>query len=166
MMRLRALGFLFILMTGQVVAVEGQAAPEWRISEWLISQHHCPFCVRLKQEIIHPMRISGDYEDKVVITEILLDSDENIRDFKGASVSPGAIADSYRVWVTPTLLFLDHTGREVHKRMLGVNTIEMYSYYLDASLAASLRAVHTGDRGYVLTKDDISGDAPGYDQLY
>ncbi|MES9944994.1 MAG: thioredoxin fold domain-containing protein [Candidatus Thiodiazotropha sp.] len=132
----------------------------------IVSQHYCPFCVRLKEEIIHPMRISGDYEDKVVITEILLDSDENIRDFKGASVSPGAFADSYRVWVTPTLLFLDHTGREIHKRMLGVNTIEMYSYYLDASLAASLRAVHTGDRGYVLTNDDISGDAPGYDQLY
>ncbi|WP_316364237.1 TlpA family protein disulfide reductase [Candidatus Thiodiazotropha sp. CDECU1] len=35
MIRLRALGFLFILMTGQVYAVEGQAAPEWRISEWL-----------------------------------------------------------------------------------------------------------------------------------
>ncbi|MET0068493.1 MAG: TlpA disulfide reductase family protein [Candidatus Thiodiazotropha sp.] len=27
--------FLFFLMTGQVFAIQGQAAPEWRISEWL-----------------------------------------------------------------------------------------------------------------------------------
>ncbi|PUB80353.1 MAG: hypothetical protein DBO99_01125 [gamma proteobacterium symbiont of Ctena orbiculata] len=33
--RIYQLVFLFILVTGQVYAVEGQAAPEWRISEWL-----------------------------------------------------------------------------------------------------------------------------------
>ncbi|MES9860661.1 MAG: thioredoxin fold domain-containing protein [Candidatus Thiodiazotropha sp. LLP2] len=132
----------------------------------IVSQHHCPFCVRLKEEIIYPMQISGDYEDKVIIAEILLDSTKSILGFKGESVTPGAIADSYKVWVTPTLLFLDHKGREVHKRILGVNTIDMYSYYLDRSLSAALRAVDTGGQGYVLTNDDISGDAPGYDQLY
>lgn len=72
----------------------------------IVSQHHCPFCVRLKEEIIYPMQISGDYEDKVIIAEILLDSSKNILDLKGNLVKPGVIGDSYKVWVTPTLLFL------------------------------------------------------------
>ncbi|MBT2991041.1 MAG: hypothetical protein B6D72_01000 [gamma proteobacterium symbiont of Ctena orbiculata] len=33
--RIYQLVFLFFLVTGQVYAVEGRAAPEWRISEWL-----------------------------------------------------------------------------------------------------------------------------------
>ncbi|MES9831839.1 MAG: TlpA disulfide reductase family protein [Candidatus Thiodiazotropha sp. DIVDIV] len=33
--RINWLFFLFFLLTGQVLAVEGHAAPEWRISEWL-----------------------------------------------------------------------------------------------------------------------------------
>ncbi|MCU7933213.1 MAG: thioredoxin fold domain-containing protein [Candidatus Thiodiazotropha sp. (ex Codakia rugifera)] len=132
----------------------------------IVSQHHCPFCVRLKEEIIYPMQLSGDYEDKVIIAEILLDSTNTILDLEGNSVMPGEIGNSYEVWVTPTLLFLDHTGREIHKRMLGVNTIEMYSYYLDESLAAALKAVRKGDQSYVPTNKDIQGDAPGFDQLY
>lgn len=132
----------------------------------IVSQHHCPFCVLLMDEMIYPMQISGDYEDKVIIAEILLDSSDNIIDFQGNSVSPGAIAKSYKVWVTPTLLFLDHAGREVHKRMLGVNTIEMYSYYLDESLAAALTAVRRGDQSYAPTDEDILGNAPGFDQQH
>ena len=50
--------------------------------------------------------------------------------------------------------------------MLGVNTIEMYSYYLDKSLAAALKAVSKGDQSYIPTEKDIKGDTPGYDQLY
>ncbi|MCG7899444.1 MAG: thioredoxin fold domain-containing protein [Candidatus Thiodiazotropha lotti] len=132
----------------------------------IVSQHHCPFCVRLKEEIIFPMRLSGEYQDSVIMVEILLDSTEMIRDLKGNLVDPGKIGETYDVWVTPTLLFLDHTGREVHQRMLGVNTIEMYSHYLDASLEAALEAVKKGDKSYTPTRKDIIGDAPGYDQLY
>ncbi len=132
----------------------------------IVSQHHCPFCEKLREEIIYPMQISGDYEDKVIIAEILLDSHKNILDFKGNLSKPSVIADYYKVWVTPTLLFLDHTGREIHKRMLGVNTIEMYSHYLDESLVAALRAVRKGEQDYVPTNKDIIGDAPGYDQLF
>ena len=131
----------------------------------IVSQHFCPFCVKIKEEIIYPMQLSGDYEDKVIMAEIFLDSSEDVLDFQGNSVKPGVIAESYKVWVTPTLLFLDHTGREIHKRMLGINTIEMYSYYLDESLAAALTAVRKGDQSYVPTNKDVRGNAPGFDQL-
>ncbi|MEW8254319.1 MAG: thioredoxin fold domain-containing protein [Candidatus Thiodiazotropha taylori] len=132
----------------------------------IVSQHHCPFCVRLKREIIFPMQLSGDYQDRVIMVEILLDSADSIRDLDGNLVHPSQIGTAYNVWVTPTLLFLDHTGREIHRRMLGVNTIEMYGHYLDESLQAALSAVKKGDRSYEPTVKDIQGDAPGYDQIY
>ena len=133
---------------------------------FIVSQHNCPFCIQLKQEIIFPMQRSGDYTDKMLVTEILLDDTENILDFQGKAVKPGVLADLYRVWVTPTLLFVNHTGKEIHKRMLGVNTIEMYGYYLDESLSAALKAVRKDDQSYMPTLQDIKGDAPGYDQLH
>lgn len=132
----------------------------------IVSQDYCPFCERLKEEIIAPMQISGDYEDRVVIAEIFLDSSTRIANFDNRPVEPGAIAEAYQVWVTPTLLFLDHRGREIHKRMLGVNTIEMYGYYLDESLAAALHAVRKGDTSYAPSREDIYGDAPGYDERF
>jgi thioredoxin-related protein len=131
----------------------------------IVSQHDCPFCVRLREEILRPMQRSGADEGRVHMAEIFMDSPDPIVGIEGTRVLPGEIADAYRVWVTPTLLFLDSTGREIHRRMLGVNTIELYGYYLDESLAAALTAVRKGGRSYVPTDDDILGDAPGADEV-
>ena len=167
--------FALSLMLSTLLAAQAWAARELRgddLSEvaaaaerqgvpilLIVSQHACPFCELLKTEIIDPMRISGDYVDKVVMVEILMDAETEIRDFHGNLVRPGVIADAYKVWVTPTLLFLDHTGREIHPRTLGVNTVEMYGHYLDLSLQEALRAVRTQDRSYSPSEADIRGDA-------
>lgn len=111
----------------------------------MVSQDHCPFCELLKNEVLNPMVISGDYNDKVVMTELLIDVGDSVVDFKGNKVFPGKIAADYKTWVTPTILFLDHQGKEVQKRMLGVNTVEMYGFYLDESIDAALAAVKKGE---------------------
>jgi thioredoxin-related protein len=129
----------------------------------IVSQHDCPFCVRLREEVILPMQANGEDKGRVLIAEIFMDSPENVLDLQGIPLLPAEIANAYKVWVTPTLLFLDSSGREIHKRMLGVNTIELYGHYLDESLAAALTAVRIGDRSYVPTNKDILGDAPGAD---
>jgi len=110
----------------------------------VVSQHHCPFCVKLKKEVLNPMVLSGDYTDRVIMTELLLDDDADVVNLAGKSVYPGSIAADYQVWMTPTLLFIDADGVEVARRMLGVNTVEMYGYYLDESLDAALQAVKKG----------------------
>jgi len=124
----------------------------------MVSQDHCAFCQQLKTEVLNPMMISGDYVDRAVMAELQIDEDNNIIDFDGKSVYPGKIAADYHTWVTPTLLFLDYQGKEVHKRMLGVNTIEMYGYYLDESLEAALTAVKKGEPyAYISSKKDQAG---------
>lgn len=126
----------------------------------MVSQDHCPFCVLLKNEVLNPMMISGDYTDKVVMTELLIDVGDSVIDFDGKNVYPGKISADYNTWVTPTLLFLDYQGKEVHKRMLGVNTVEMYGYYLDESIEAALQAVKKGEPyAYKSNKKDQRSNA-------
>ena len=122
----------------------------------MVSQAYCGFCEKLKEEILEPMMISGDYTDKVIITELLMDSYSNITGFDGKKIHPSDIATGYKVWVTPTLLFLDADGNEVHPRMLGVNTIEMYGYYIDESIDGALASIRDPDaKPYTPTAEDI-----------
>lgn len=100
----------------------------------MISQDHCPFCDLLKREVLHPMMISGDYDDKVVIRELFIDLSDSVQDFNNQKVDAADFAHSYNVYVTPTLLFLDQQGHELAKRLVGVNTVEMFSYYLDSAI--------------------------------
>ena len=107
----------------------------------VFSQAHCAFCVTLDQEIIQPMLISGDYTDKVLIREIMIDRTGTVVDFDGNAVSPREVFDRYGLFVTPTILLLDHNGKEIAERMTGINTVEYYGYYLDQSIQQALMQV-------------------------
>lgn len=135
----------------------GQKAGKGRMPiMMMVSQAHCSFCEKLKEEILEPMLISGDYTDKVIITELLMDSYSNITGFDGREIHPSDVATGYKVWVTPTLLFLDAEGKEVHPRMLGVNTIEMYGYYIDESIDGALTSIRDpGKKPYIPSSDDL-----------
>ncbi|MES9993187.1 MAG: thioredoxin fold domain-containing protein [Candidatus Thiodiazotropha sp.] len=136
---------LSIAVVDDLTEVAKQARREKIPILLMVSQDQCPFCVQLKREVLNPMVISGEYDDKVVITELLIDIGGEVISFEGERVDPDRIASHYNIWVTPTLLFLDHQGKEVHKRMLGVNTIEMFGYYLDESLKDALAAIQQGE---------------------
>ena len=161
---------LFVLLTNTAISVAAIQVPQ--VSDLaalsqqarqrqlpillVVTQDHCPFCQLLKNDVIKPMLISGDYNDRVIIAELAYDNMRSIINFQGNKVLPGAVAAEYKVWVAPTLLFLDADGVEVHKRMLGVNTIEMYGYYLDEAINASLRTVQAGQPyDYKASKKDI-----------
>jgi thioredoxin-related protein len=100
----------------------------------VISQTGCPFCRQLKEEILRPMIISGEYVDKVIIREVLIDDLGPVRDFDGSKVEPGALATRYGARVTPTLLFLDHRGRELAERIVGINSLDYYGFYVDSAI--------------------------------
>ena len=109
----------------------------------MVSQDHCPYCVLLKNDLLNPMMISGDYTDRVIMAELIIDLGGTITDFDGQKINPRDVAVRYDSTFSPTLLFLDADGRQVRKRMVGVNTIEMYSYYVDESIDAALKKVRS-----------------------
>jgi len=132
----------------------------------MVSQEHCGYCVRLKEEVLQPMEISGDYVDKVLIRELLIDPWEDAIDFDGERKKSALISDRYRVWVTPTLLYLGPDGRELTPRMLGVQTIEMYGYYVDEAIGKALRQLREPEApAYRPTPKDLGVEAEVIDAL-
>ena len=104
----------------------------------MFSQEDCAFCLKLTEEIINPMLISGDYTGRVLIRELMIDSGMNIIDFTGKPVNPRELFGRYRLFVTPSVLILDSSGQELAERQIGINTVDYYGYYLDQAIDQAL----------------------------
>ncbi|MGE0079753.1 MAG: thioredoxin family protein [Thiohalomonadaceae bacterium] len=103
----------------------------------MFSAEHCPYCMRMEDEFLEPMILSGDYEDKVVIRKLEL-GEGTLRDFDGRTVTVNELAERYKVYVTPTLVFLDAAGRQLTEKMVGLSTPDFFGGYLDDSIDTSL----------------------------
>jgi len=106
-----------------------------------MSASYCGYCRTLEEHIIKPMIRSGDYEDYVLIRKMDLDSHYPMKDFDGSKTSPAQFSYKMNASLTPTLLFLDGTGKEVSDRILGVNTLELYGSYVDKALLEGHRKI-------------------------
>ncbi|MCG8489397.1 MAG: thioredoxin fold domain-containing protein [Chromatiales bacterium] len=96
----------------------------------LVSQYHCGYCDRMKQDVLYPMSISGDFEQTALVRELLIDDGEMVIDFQGNRLAAAAFSQRYSVFVTPTLLFLDSRGEEAAERILGINTMDYLLFYI------------------------------------
>jgi len=110
------------------------ARRERRVLVVLVSQYDCPYCHRIKEEIIFPMVKAGDFAGEILLGELYIDEGETVVDFSGRRVSAADFVHRYDVYVTPTLLFLDAGGHELAEKMVGINTMEMYFYYLSEAI--------------------------------
>ncbi|MCB1758957.1 MAG: thioredoxin fold domain-containing protein [Gammaproteobacteria bacterium] len=106
----------------------------------LVSQDHCPYCDQIKREILGPMLASGEYDHKIMIREVYIDLGAQVTDFSGERQAASSFMLSYRVYLTPTLLFLDGEGRELTKRMVGIQTPELYPFYVDRAVDEAVTA--------------------------
>ena len=100
----------------------------------MIHAENCPYCALMEAEILSPMVISGDYDQKVILRKLQIDDSRNVTDFSGAIVTPADIADRYKASLTPTLVFLDYQGKQVLNNMIGINTVELFGAYLDIEI--------------------------------
>ena len=105
----------------------------------MFSADHCSYCMVVEEEFIKPMIISGDYVDRVLFRQIDLDRSQTVINLKGEPSSGSDLAQHYAVSVTPTVLFLDHEGRELSKRLVGITTAHYYGYYLDEAINNAVR---------------------------
>ncbi|MEW7982692.1 MAG: thioredoxin fold domain-containing protein, partial [gamma proteobacterium symbiont of Phacoides pectinatus] len=94
----------------------------------LVSQDHCPFCVQIKRDILHPMLLAGDYRGQILIRELYIDPGVSVLDFEGQRIPAIDYAHGLGVNLTPTLLFLDPRGKELAERIIGINTPEMFYF--------------------------------------
>ena len=126
---------------------DGRQAREARLPILLtFSAIVCEYCRQLEDDFLRPMLISGEYTDRILIRRLLLDNGSRVTDFSGERIATTQLSDRYKVFVTPTLLFLDGNGNELARRMVGINTPEMYGGYLDECIDTALYSIRTPAR--------------------
>ncbi len=97
----------------------------------------CGYCMRVEEEFLEPMIISGDYTDRVLIRRLNVGHGA-VRDFGGQIVPVNEITARYEIRVTPTIVFVDTRGRELAPKMVGLTTPDFYGGYLDEAIFAAL----------------------------
>ena len=121
---------------------DGEHAQEQRLPVLLaFSADECSYCEMLEEDFLEPMLLGGDYRDKIIIRKLILDNGSSVIDFNGKTVDATRLSDNYRVFVTPTILFVDANGKELAERMVGINTPELYGGYLDACIETALLSI-------------------------
>jgi thiol-disulfide isomerase/thioredoxin len=104
----------------------------------MFSAEHCTYCEKLEEDFLKPMLRSGDYDDRVLIRKVKIDGFGTIRDFDGNKVDAEAFADRYKVYVTPTVVFIDGDGAQLARKRVGLSTPDFYGGYLDQSIDTAL----------------------------
>ena len=102
------------------------------------SQHHCGYCKRLEEEILVPMIISGQYNDRIILREVSIDEGETVVGFAGDELDNRMLFHEYDGIVTPTLVLTDGAGRQLTKPLAGINTVEFFGWYLDSAIDAAV----------------------------
>jgi len=122
-------------------SLAAQARQSEKIIMLEVSASYCSYCGLLEEEIIKPMIRSGDYKNTVLIRQLEMDSFTTIKDFVGNETTAASLAQSYKVKITPTLLFLDANGKEVTERIPGVYSLDFFGAYVDEALAKGLETI-------------------------
>ncbi len=104
----------------------------------LFSSSYCGYCTIVREDFLKPMLKSGDYDDKVIMRVVNIDSSEDLRDFEGRLVDAEAFADRRGVFVTPTVKFFGPDGNETTSDLVGLSTIDYYGGFLDTAIEESL----------------------------
>lgn len=131
---------------GSDLQSDGQLADAQHLPIMLVfSAIDCGYCEMLEEEFLQPMLLGNEYEDRILIRKIVLDNGSRLTDFNGQRRDATAFSDQYRVFVTPTILFVNASGEELTARMLGINTPELFGGYLDDCIETALLKVRKPD---------------------
>ena len=100
----------------------------------LFSQAFCESCHRIKEEILNPMLLNEDDTNRIIMREMLIDEGQTFIDFDGSKRETRELFVDYDMVVTPTLILLDYSGKQLGEMLIGLNTVELYSWYLDEAI--------------------------------
>lgn len=109
----------------------------------MLHAENCSYCEMMDEKILSPMERSGEYTNRVFIRKLQIDKPENVIDFKGNEVSAFTLADGYDSRLTPTLVFLDANGEEKALKIIGINSIDLFSASVDEQIDELLNTIKT-----------------------
>lgn len=126
----------------------------------MLHADYCDYCRQLKKLYLEPMERSGDYTGRILLRQLDIHSGRKITGFGGQVMLSGELADSWKVIVTPTLLFLDAEGRELAERMLGFNSPDFYGAYLERAIEQAIKNNAAGTNTVTAETNAQNGGTP------
>jgi len=106
-----------------------------------VTREDCRYCEKLKRYVLVPMLRSGEYGDKVLMRELVIEPSTRVRHFDGRLAGSAEIAESLNATLSPTVLLLDPDGRELEPPIRGINDVEFYGFYLDEAIGRAREAM-------------------------
>ncbi|MFI9654912.1 thioredoxin family protein [Guyparkeria sp. GHLCS8-2] len=93
---------------------------------------YCGYCQRIDDEFLIPMRLDPDYQGRMIIRRVQIDSDDRFVDVDGNWNEPAAFADELDVRGVPYVLFFSPDGERIGE-ITGAAPA-FYSHYLERNI--------------------------------
>jgi len=128
------------------LSLEGKAAfRKNKVLLLYVSRPNCPYCEKLKVDVLIPLVRGKRFDDKIVIREISLD-DNAIIGFDGKQGTANEILVSYDIVGTPTLLFLNRKGDELTEKLSGYFSKDFYWAYFEKAVRLAVSKLKDTDQ--------------------
>jgi thioredoxin-related protein len=104
----------------------------------LFSEAGCPWCERTRQEFLLPMQRNPEYQAKVMMREVGVDSQAVLTDFAGNKTTHAEFARRHGVNMMPTVMLLGPRGETLAETLVGFGSADYYGYFLDQRIDSAL----------------------------
>lgn len=116
----------------------------------LFTQQSCSFCEIVRSDFLRPMLLNReDYDNRVLIRQIEFDG-EDVINFDGTKISMDSFMAPYNIGFTPTVIFLDSTGKELTEQIIGITTVHFYGGFLDDNIDLALKKIRSAKNEVVV----------------
>jgi len=133
------------VLVARDLAAESQVAQAKRMPVMvLFMSPQCPYCEQVLKEFLLPMQHNPGYRDKVVMRQIVIDSNAKLIDFAGHTTTHAQFAAQNKIKLVPTIKMFDARGRELTEPLVGLLTPDFYGSYLDQIIDEALAKVRNG----------------------
>jgi thioredoxin-related protein len=102
----------------------------------LFMSNTCTYCEKVLQDYLLPMQRDHEYDNKVILRQIEISSQDKLIDFNGKATTQSAYSSSHKIWAVPTIMLFDSQGRELTS-IVGLLTVDFYLAYLDNAINES-----------------------------
>ncbi|MNR87763.1 hypothetical protein D3C72_186630 [compost metagenome] len=99
----------------------------------------CPYCHVVRNNYLQPLLRDGNRKQRAIIREVDLSSTKSVSAWDGAASNQRGIAQMYKVFVAPTVIFVDATGCMLAAPIIGGDIAGLYGGYLDNAFDAAAR---------------------------
>ncbi|GJL83821.1 MAG: hypothetical protein DHS20C01_34550 [marine bacterium B5-7] len=102
------------------------------------SATYCEYCDAVRAEFFQHLLSDPRYASRIILREVVIDSDYNLTDFSGKRASHRSFAGLNGVQLVPTVRFVDGHGNNLADPMIGVTTMDYYGWYLNKRINRSI----------------------------